>query len=208
MTLWSCRRRRMPAPRRGGRGEQRPARRRRRGALRRRRIRRSSSSYTETEEARRLAERVCELCRQLGVPHAASAAADHVTVSIGVAGAVAAMGFEPEEDAKGPTTTGKPCRSRRRPRRRWSQAPIERSTRPRPPAATASRAERPRRTRYGRLSPRPSVRWSRQSLRKQRDARRRLGPVGRAQSCFAALFIPSYSRSPSELTFLLASARC
>lgn len=56
--------------------------------------------HTETVEARRLAARVCEGVRQLGAPHAASAAANHVTVSIGVAGAVAAMRFEPEAGAQ------------------------------------------------------------------------------------------------------------
>jgi diguanylate cyclase (GGDEF)-like protein len=57
--------------------------------------------HTETPEARRLAERVCESVGQLGIPHAASAATNHVSVSIGVAGAVAAMRFEPEASAQG-----------------------------------------------------------------------------------------------------------
>jgi diguanylate cyclase (GGDEF)-like protein len=57
--------------------------------------------HTETSEARRFAERVCDSVGQLGIPHAASAATNHVTVSIGVAGAVDAMRFEPEESAQG-----------------------------------------------------------------------------------------------------------
>ncbi|MEW6643787.1 MAG: GGDEF domain-containing protein [Pseudomonadota bacterium] len=57
--------------------------------------------HTETLDACRLAERLCESVRQLRVPHAASAAADHVTVSVGVAGAVAAMRFELEDVARG-----------------------------------------------------------------------------------------------------------
>ncbi|HLW91474.1 MAG TPA: sensor domain-containing diguanylate cyclase [Roseiarcus sp.] len=48
------------------------------------------------EEAKQLADRICEQVRKLNIPHAASAAADHVTVSIGVAGAAAAMRFEPD----------------------------------------------------------------------------------------------------------------
>ncbi|MFI5014278.1 MAG: diguanylate cyclase domain-containing protein [Hyphomicrobiales bacterium] len=64
--------------------------------------------HTETAEARRLAERVCQSVRQLAVPHAASAAADHVTVSIGVAGAAAAMRFEPEQGAPGTNDNRRP----------------------------------------------------------------------------------------------------
>ncbi len=62
--------------------------------------------HAEAAEVRRLAERICELVRQLGVPHVASATADHVTVSIGAAGAVAAMRFEPEEGARGANDNG------------------------------------------------------------------------------------------------------
>ncbi|THD47289.1 MAG: GGDEF domain-containing protein [Bradyrhizobium sp.] len=56
--------------------------------------------HTETVDARRLAERICEAVRELRIPHAASMAADHVTVSVGVAGAVAAMRFDPKADAR------------------------------------------------------------------------------------------------------------
>jgi diguanylate cyclase (GGDEF)-like protein len=62
--------------------------------------------HAEAAEARRLAERICESVRQLGVPHVASATADHVTVSIGAAGAVAAMRFDPEEGARGANDNG------------------------------------------------------------------------------------------------------
>jgi diguanylate cyclase (GGDEF)-like protein len=57
--------------------------------------------HTEATDALRLAERMCDAVRELALPHQASAAADHVTVSIGVAGAVAAMRYVPEEDPRG-----------------------------------------------------------------------------------------------------------
>jgi diguanylate cyclase (GGDEF)-like protein len=57
--------------------------------------------HTETGEARMLAERICEQVLQLAISHEASAVAAHVTVSIGVAGATAAMSFEPDEGGGG-----------------------------------------------------------------------------------------------------------
>jgi diguanylate cyclase (GGDEF)-like protein len=52
----------------------------------------------ELPEAQLLAEWVCDSVRQLGIPHAGSAAAGYVTVSIGVASATAAMRFEVRGD--------------------------------------------------------------------------------------------------------------
>jgi diguanylate cyclase (GGDEF)-like protein len=48
----------------------------------------------ELAEAQQLAEWVCDSVRVLQIPHTNSAAADHVTVSIGVASATPAMKFE------------------------------------------------------------------------------------------------------------------
>ena len=57
--------------------------------------------HTETADARALAERICAAVRALKIPHAASGAADHVTISVGVAGAATAMRFDPNADARG-----------------------------------------------------------------------------------------------------------
>jgi diguanylate cyclase (GGDEF)-like protein len=57
--------------------------------------------HIDAAEVRQLALRICDSVRQLGVPHAASATAGHVTVSIGAAGADAAMRFEPKDGAPG-----------------------------------------------------------------------------------------------------------
>jgi diguanylate cyclase (GGDEF)-like protein len=62
--------------------------------------------HAEAPEARRLAERICESVRRLEIPHAASTAAKHVTVSVGGAGAVAAMRFEPKGGAGGANDNG------------------------------------------------------------------------------------------------------
>ena len=51
--------------------------------------------HVETADARRLAERIRQLIRDLALPHSASTTAPYVTVSIGVAGAAAAMRFDP-----------------------------------------------------------------------------------------------------------------
>jgi diguanylate cyclase (GGDEF)-like protein len=57
--------------------------------------------HVEIGEARRLAERICRLVHDLALTHAASPTAPYVTVSIGVAGAAAAMCFDPHGAAGG-----------------------------------------------------------------------------------------------------------
>jgi diguanylate cyclase (GGDEF)-like protein len=55
--------------------------------------------HVETADARRLAERICQQVRDLALPHAASPTAPYVTVSVGVAGAAAALRFDPHGGA-------------------------------------------------------------------------------------------------------------
>jgi len=56
---------------------------------------------SNTEEAFRLAERICSEVRSLEMPHAASQAAACVTVSIGVASAASLLGMELGEAGRG-----------------------------------------------------------------------------------------------------------
>ena len=53
----------------------------------------------ELAEARRLAQRMCQVVRALNIPHAGSTAAPHVTISVGVASALHAL----VSDSEGPS---------------------------------------------------------------------------------------------------------
>jgi diguanylate cyclase (GGDEF)-like protein len=51
--------------------------------------------HVHIDEAHRLAQRICEEVRNLNIPHKDSAAAPHVTISVGVASALLVLGSEP-----------------------------------------------------------------------------------------------------------------
>jgi diguanylate cyclase (GGDEF)-like protein len=51
--------------------------------------------HVHVDEAHRLAQRLCEEVRELDIPHKDSTAADHVTISVGVASALLVFGSEP-----------------------------------------------------------------------------------------------------------------
>jgi hypothetical protein len=54
-----------------------------------------SRGHFHIDEAHRLAQRICEEVRELGIPHKDSTAASCVTVSVGVASALLVFGSEP-----------------------------------------------------------------------------------------------------------------
>jgi diguanylate cyclase (GGDEF)-like protein len=67
--------------------------------------------HAELDDARRVGERICSEVRALAIPHAGSTAAPHVTVSVGVASALLAVGSQAE-------TLGPNCVELKNPRAR------------------------------------------------------------------------------------------
>jgi diguanylate cyclase (GGDEF)-like protein len=61
---------------------------------------------TELAEARRLAQRLCQVVRALNIPHAGSTAAPHVTISVGVASALHALVSDSESPSLAPDAAG------------------------------------------------------------------------------------------------------